>query len=181
MVWDKWLQRLHPVGADLGRDLARSGSNPDAGDFQIKMRQTVYDCCAADREQARLPPKNVGLLDLWYGIPAPSCEPSTAPHQPQPRHNLHLPAPEFNPAPVASGASHDGLQSSPSNPGHTSYHRPALRTPPHRPPPLQSGRFGPMLMYPAETSGQPRLPQTTGPPATCRSKTRVSAISFPLR
>jgi hypothetical protein len=28
-----------PVGADLGRDLARSGSHPDAADFQIEMRQ----------------------------------------------------------------------------------------------------------------------------------------------
>ena len=53
------------MGADLGRDLARSGSNPDAADFQIKMRQPVYDCYAADRERARLPQGiAAGLLEM---------------------------------------------------------------------------------------------------------------------
>ena len=109
----------------------------------------------------------------------PSYEPSTAPHHPKPRHNLHLPAPEFNPAPVCewSKPRRAAKQPQQSRP----HLVPSPCTPPHRPPPIQSDRFGPMLMYPAETSGQLRLPQANGPLATCRSKTRVSAISFPLR
>jgi hypothetical protein len=56
MVRRKWRKRLdHPVGADLGRDLARSGSNPVSAFFQQEMRRPVYDGYAADRDQGLLP------------------------------------------------------------------------------------------------------------------------------
>jgi hypothetical protein len=55
MVWRKSLTRLDPAGVRLAGDLARSGSNPNPAVFQIEMRQPVYDCCAADRDQGLLP------------------------------------------------------------------------------------------------------------------------------
>jgi hypothetical protein len=42
------------VGVRLAGDLAHSGSNPYAAVFQMEMRQPVYDCCAADRDQGLL-------------------------------------------------------------------------------------------------------------------------------
>jgi hypothetical protein len=56
------------VGVRLAGDLAHSGSNPDAEVFQVEMRQPVYDCCAADRDQGLLHRVRHGLVG------AASCE-----------------------------------------------------------------------------------------------------------
>jgi hypothetical protein len=102
-------------GVPLACDLARSGSNPGDVVFQVKKRQPVYDCCAADRERARLPQRGADSLELPQ-----RCERANTICQTCPLGRRHHRQPGRSPPQTSARTANNGPQhfQSPKPPGH---------------------------------------------------------------
>ena len=100
-----------PVGADLGRDLARSGSNPVNAFFQEEMRRPVYDGYAADRDQGQLPqdsPRTFGAVVRHSGAKLRTRTRNVRPLSPHPAPGSWANPPATSSS-CTSGAGFSGL------------------------------------------------------------------------